>query len=702
MMRAHRISGPRAYRLVLGGNALGLTVVLAILLTVQPNAVVAQEGQVAATTIVADHRATYVDVQATNAKRQQVEQGVAPIYQPDTRTAPLHYQQAALFLSRAGSVIGSAIPVVKKLTSIRSLVTPPQSPTELQQLGSLDTASFKDVQAKVLALLSQAETWRFDSNQIESTEIALLSTLPPRLPTQERNSIGEILSTFIAPTLVPNLIDTNLARKVALRHFLPVRNTIVPNEVIVRRGDMVTKDVIEKINALGLATQSTDWRNRAASILFTAIVLALLFWYMHAFHSAVLHNPRLLFLIDASLVISVAAVRFTAAGHVLLPYFIPLAAISTFGAVLIAPEACIALTLAMALLAGWAVTNSFDLAVYYFVAGAAGVLAVRQIRQIKQFFIAGAGIALFAEAAALAFGLTDNSYDLIGAQEHAMAALFNGVLSASLALGAFALLSGFFGVTSTIQLYELASPSHTLLRRLMQKAPGTYNHSVILASMVEGAAEEIGANSLAARLGALYHDIGKTANPHAFVENQFGIGNIHDELDSFESARLILAHVSQGVRLARQYKLPDLIVSAVTEHHGTMTIAYFLRKAETASDFGVDQNLFMYPGPKPRSKETGLLMLADGCESAVRAAAGTSFEAIRQTVQRIFDERVAMGQLDESPLTIRDLHEAQGAFCSVLNGLYHPRIEYPEPGEVVVGTRSPLEAPVLGNLHATQ
>jgi putative nucleotidyltransferase with HDIG domain len=274
-------------------------------------------------------------------------------------------------------------------------------------------------------------------------------------------------------------------------------------------------------------------------------------------------------------------------------------------------------------------------------------------------------------------------------QEYVFAAAFNGFVSSALALGGIVLLSGFFGVTTTLQLLELVQPDQRLLRRLMVQAPGTYNHSLILASMLERAADEIGANSLSAKVSALYHDVGKVTNPLAFVENQFGIPNLHDELPPDESARIIRAHVTNGLRLARQHKLPRVILDAIAQHHGTMTIPYFLHRARQQGE--VDISLYTYPGPKPQSKETALLMLADGCESALRASSDHSYEKIKETVDHIFRERIEQGQLDESPLTLQDLERARAAFCSVLNGLYHPRIEYPEPVDIAQGARAGLQ-----------
>ncbi|MGH2441916.1 MAG: HDIG domain-containing metalloprotein, partial [Chloroflexota bacterium] len=345
--------------------------------------------------------------------------------------------------------------------------------------------------------------------------------------------------------------------------------------------------------------------------------------------------------------------------------------------------------------------NSFELSMYFFLTGAAGVLAIRNVRQPKQFAIAGGYIFVFGLGTSVAFGLAQQRYDIAAFREYVFAAAFNGFISSTLAFGAFALISGYFGVTTLLQLFELGQPNQPLLRRLMSKAPGTYNHSLIVSTMVESAAEEIGANSLVARVSALYHDVGKTANPHCFVENQMAMGNIHDDLRPDESARIIRGHVAQGLRLARQYKLPRPVIDAIGQHHGTMKLLYFWRKAEQEMADGVlDVSPYTYPGPKPQSKETALLMLADGSESAVRAASNRSAESIREIVRQIVDERVQLGQLDECPLTLRDLEQVQNVFCTVLNGLYHPRIEYPEAPDTAVEVR--VTAPLEGGAHGSR
>jgi hypothetical protein len=554
----------------------------------------------------------------------------------------------------------------------------------LQQIAQIPGSDFPYVSKESLALLAQAEAWRFNKTQLTSYEAALLSTIPPRVPAASRTAIGEVLATFMYPTMVFDAQATERLQNKAEAAVSPIVGTVYSGEVVVRRGDIVTASVMEKLAALGLQNRHTQWQDVAGSVLFASLVVVTLFWYLQAFHPSLPANPRLLVLFDASIMATVVGARLLAENHVLLPFFLPVAAASTFAAALIAPEACVALALAMAVLAGWIVASSFELTMYYFLTAASGVLAIRQLRQLKQFIFAGVYIGVFALLTMLAFGFVDRVYDFSAVQGYVLAAAFNGFASSTLALGAFALLSSFFGVTTSLQLLELGQPSHPLLRRLMVRAPGTYNHSLILASMVEHAAEEIGANSLAAKLGALYHDIGKSVNPHCFVENQLGMGNIHDDMRAEESARIIRGHVSAGMRMARQHRLPRVVLDAIAEHHGTMSIGYFLHKAQTENpDAPVDVSLYSYPGPRPQSKETALLMLADACESAVRASADHSSGRIAETVHRIFRDRIESGQLDESPLTLRDIEVAERAYRAVLNGLYHPRIEYPEAIERV-------------------
>jgi putative nucleotidyltransferase with HDIG domain len=249
---------------------------------------------------------------------------------------------------------------------------------------------------------------------------------------------------------------------------------------------------------------------------------------------------------------------------------------------------------------------------------------------------------------------------------------------------------------------ELAHPDQPLLRRLMREAPGTYHHSRVVSNLAERAAEMIGADALLTRVSAYYHDIGKVERPYFFIDNQSGMANVHDEMKPRESASIIANHVLDGVRLGQKYRLPRKLLDAIPQHHGTMLIKYFYVKA-LEEDPNTNPDDFRYPGPKPQTKENAILMLADGVEATVRSmaqsgaldkmasnsdatesatlyndTASLTEDAISSVVHKVIGERIEDGQLDECDLAVRDIARIQEAFVSMLKGIYHPRVVYPE------------------------
>ncbi|MFN3706384.1 MAG: HDIG domain-containing metalloprotein [Thermoflexales bacterium] len=233
-------------------------------------------------------------------------------------------------------------------------------------------------------------------------------------------------------------------------------------------------------------------------------------------------------------------------------------------------------------------------------------------------------------------------------------------------------------VTTTIQLNELARLSHPLMQMMVVKAPGTYHHSLMVANLAEQAAERIGADALLTRVGAYFHDIGKMENPHFFIENQLDRLNPHDQLDPHTSSAILRSHVTEGLKMAAKHRLPQRVRDFIAEHHGTMLTNYQYALALRTQGTEVDPKDFRYPGPKPRSKETALVMLADGCEAAVRAARCASLEEMDRVIRQVFSERLADRQLDDSDLTLREIEVARQSFLETLRGAYHPRIRYPE------------------------
>jgi putative nucleotidyltransferase with HDIG domain len=259
--------------------------------------------------------------------------------------------------------------------------------------------------------------------------------------------------------------------------------------------------------------------------------------------------------------------------------------------------------------------------------------------------------------------------------------LVNGLLVSGLSVLLQYLLAPLLGQITPLQLLELSRPDHPLLSHLMHHAPGTYQHSLQLANLAEQAAEQIGANSLLTRVGALYHDVGKTINPQYFIENQTpGQLNTHDDLDPAESAAIIISHVTYGLELARKNRLPKRIQDFIAEHHGDTITHYQWTQALKSVDGDasqLDQDFFRYPGPRPQSRETALVMLADGCEARIRSKRPETKEALREMIKDTIDKRITSGQLDQIDLTLKDFDIIVNTFTATLRGVNHPRVEYP-------------------------
>jgi hypothetical protein len=233
---------------------------------------------------------------------------------------------------------------------------------------------------------------------------------------------------------------------------------------------------------------------------------------------------------------------------------------------------------------------------------------------------------------------------------------------------------------------ELSRPTHPLYRQLLLKAPGTYHHTILVSNMVEEAANRIGADELLARVGSYYHDIGKTVRPYFFTENRVGDVNPHERLDPYTSARIIISHVSDGLELAEKYRIPSPIRAFIPEHHGTgLVLAFYRMAVQAAGDDSdsVDEQDFRYSGPKPQSRETAILMLADSSEARVRSAEPSTEEEMDRILRDTIKAKLDAGQLDECELTLRNLEQIREAFLDVLQGVFHPRVKYPDPVKVM-------------------
>jgi hypothetical protein len=343
--------------------------------------------------------------------------------------------------------------------------------------------------------------------------------------------------------------------------------------------------------------------------------------------------------------------------------------------------------------------NDYAVALAALVAGALSVYTVRDVRNRTQIIRSLGFIFLGYALTILALGL-EYSQPWLTMMNELTFALANSLISPVLTFGLLVFFEKVFKVTTDLTLIELSQFNHPLLKLLSEKAPGTYHHSLQMATLAEAAASAVGANEVLARVGALFHDVGKIEKPTYFVENQKGTRNRHDKLAPRMSSLILQNHVKKGIALAREYNLPQEVVDFIPQHHGTTRIDFFYRKAQKLAENSDDETKldeineqdYRYPGPKPQTKETGILMLADSIEAAARSLDDPSPQRLEQMIDELFKKRFGEGELDECPLTLKDLTKIKQAFLGVLVGVYHGRVKYPEE-DTALQQRDVAEAP---------
>jgi putative nucleotidyltransferase with HDIG domain len=335
-----------------------------------------------------------------------------------------------------------------------------------------------------------------------------------------------------------------------------------------------------------------------------------------------------------------------------------------------------AVTLAILLDGQWALRESHTL-FFGLVGGVAGAVGIRVVRRRRHLYVTIGVLAVASILATISIGLSQG-----WSTRTILASCLLGVLmalaSAALAMMVMPVAESATRITTDLTLLELSDLGRPLLRRLALEAPGTWAHSLAMANLCESACNIIGANGLLARVGCYYHDIGKLASPGHFVENQGGGPNPHDLMRPQDSAKIIQSHVADGLALAEAAHLPPVVKAFIPEHHGTTYITYFLSRARGSDPDGrVDPSDYRYPGPRPQSAETAVAMLADSAEAAIRVLPNPSPEAVRNAIEHLVQQKLGSGQLDDAPLTLRDLDRIKREFARVMSGTYHKRIGYP-------------------------
>jgi putative nucleotidyltransferase with HDIG domain len=512
------------------------------------------------------------------------------------------------------------------------------------------------------------------------------------LPGDASPDVREILRQLLIGNLEFSyrfdLTATERAKSRAADSVNDTKETIAEGEPVVRANETVTEDTRARLEAYEKALRAggrpdDDGGIRVGPLvgqtLLNLLLLSVFGLLLYFYRQPVYERARWVLLVSALIAVYAGGAA-VVAGNGWPPEALPIAFVALPIAILW--DGRMSLVIALALAALTSVQPGFFGAaalVPTAVGGATAALTVRAVRRRSQAWIFIALIASAYAASFLALGLVNGFGPPEDILRHLVAAGANTILATLLAMGFIPVFEMFTGITTDQTLLEWADPNRPLLKRLSMEAPGTYAHTINVANLAEAGAQAIGANGLLCRVGLYYHDVGKMLKPHYFVENQPDGRNPHDKLRPDTSAAIVREHVTEGLRLVREAKVPDVVADFVPEHHGTQRIGFFWEAAvEEFGEASLDPEDFHYPGPRPRSRETAIAMLADSVESATRAMKDPTQERIRGLIESVVDSKIAAGQLDEAPITLKELSAIKDQFTKVLTGVHHVRIDYPE------------------------
>ncbi len=498
-------------------------------------------------------------------------------------------------------------------------------------------------------------------------------------------ALYEVGSRFLVPNLSLDQKEMERRRQEALNSITKQKGLILKGETILARGQRVTQADLEKLSSLAehraeSGLKSNPWHfifPLLSRIFFVGAILLGLALFLYFIKREIFYDNAKLLMISSIFILEMVIAYLILFKWNLSEYLIPITIASMLLTILLDLEVGLISTFALSLLLGIVNLFDFKLAFVSIVAGTLACYSVKEVTHRYRFyrpmlFISFAYVVFIYFTESLRLSSPGAVLSLCGY------GLFNGFISPILTIGLLPIFESIFDVTTDITLLELSDLNRPLLKRLALEAPGTYHHSIIVANLAEAAAKAIGANVLLARVGAYYHDIGKIEKPEYFVENQTGTKNKHEKLVPSMSALILESHVKEGAEMAAEANLPESVIDFIQEHHGTTLMSYFYNKA---LEQGATQELmdeYRYPGPKPRSKETAIVMLADAVEAASRTLDDPKPSRIKSLIKKIIDSKLEAGELADSNLTFRELSAIQQSFLPVLISVFHPRVEYPE------------------------
>lgn len=634
-------------------------------------------GQVSDRDIISPKTIAYVDSAKTKKLEAEVLASVANVYDIDIAA-----------MSKVEDFVGSIFKTARMVLFDKTLVSAEQKMEKMQEnlviplpnnvmtgLIALNEKSIviAEEQAKTILRKHFQRGIRDDDLEIARKNI-VIEIEELSLEKNTETVVAGIVQTLLQPNFIFNVRETDKRKQAAITSIEPVRETVKKGQIMVRRGDVVTAEQIHGMEEVGLSKGHISEVRTFGLAIFVLIMMFAILGYLYKFAYPVYQNDLHLVLLGLIILVTLLLGK---AAHYYSDFVAPIAAGALLVAILIDERVGLLVSVVLSLLFGIIAEYNLRAVSTVLIGSMIGVYSVSKMAHGYSLTRTGLCIAAvnFLVIGSTGFIEQLNSNQILA---QGMLGIVSGIGASVITIGILPYLENIFNITTSLKLLELARPDHPLLQRLLLDAPGTYHHSVMVGNLAETAASRIGANPVTVRVGAYYHDIGKIKRPYFFVENQEGNENPHDKITPSLSTLIITSHMKDGVDLCRDYKLPQVIVDIVQQHHGTMLVSYFYKQA-TENEHGecIIEDDFRYEGPRPQSKEAALIMLADACEAAVRSIGKPNANRIEATVRKLIRERLHDGQLDECNLTLKDLNIIGDVYIRVLSSMFHKRIEYP-------------------------
>jgi putative nucleotidyltransferase with HDIG domain len=635
---------------------------------------------------------TVEDKESTEIKRKEAVDQVKDVYIKKKEYTQNRVDLITSIFDSAMEVnVNQAQSISDKVTQLKAKLTEKvvkdlseQDFLALVQANRNDLSTAKDI---TVTAINNVMAQKISANDIENAKKSIEDELNYSILSGSLKKAAIDLGRYaVVQNEVYDSNATKELRKQASQSVEPVK--ILQGQIIVEEGELVSSEIYRQLKLVGLLNNSSSFNPYLGLAFLIIIILAAIYHYFSEFKTSTTEKKQfnmLIFGIIFTILFLIMKITsllqaFNFSG---ITYLFPAALGGMLIKLLIDEKLAILTTIIMAVCGsivfneGIAGTFNFSPGIFILISSLAGIFYLSNHNQRSKIFQAGLFSAIINLVIVVALLLLSNGhYSGLGYAYYLVTAIVSGLLSAVLTIGLLPFFEAAFGILSTMKLIELSNPTHPLLRKILTEAPGTYHHSLMVANLSESACEAIGANGLIARVGAYYHDIGKTRRPNFFIENQMNRENPHDRLAPEKSTEIIISHVLDGVNILKRYRIPKEIIEIAEQHHGTTLLKYFYHKAVQEGK-EIKEEEFRYPGPKAQTKESAIVGIADSVEAAVRSLKSPTPEQIENLVKKIIDDRLQDGQLNECDLTLKEVDIIFQILCESVKGIFHSRIEYP-------------------------